>query len=414
MKRTSIALAALTASVLVLTSCSGNLDSPTPSETQDGLEQMTPVVLRVSEIGPETGTPALGLQAFMDDARERTGGKIDFEPYFNATLAPPAESLAAIQSGLTDIGFFGATFNPQELPISFWGTNVARSVIGPGHPSATLVGSPATNALYHTSSDLISEFASVGLVPLTVMHAGPFPMVCVEPVESVEQAQGKVVATFGSPWKEELEAAGMTNVSIPPTDMYEALQRGVVDCVSSAANNIVNLGLMEVAKNLSLIDGSAGSGSGYAINKEVWDALPEQAQAALVEATAAFTREYTSDTLAVFAQMISEAERLGVAILDRTALNEVVLAQSKKVADGLIDSAPTTVADPEAFIGLLQEHKDHWEEVVLDELGLEPPAQNDTAAIIRSFEESTDAVDFGAYEQILSEYFRDLSNERGK
>ncbi len=398
-------------SVLLLSACAGS--TPTPQATADpgGLEEMEPVVLRVSEIGPENGAPGRGLQAFMDYAREHSEGKIDFEPYYSATLAPPAESLAAIKSGLTDIGFFGATFNPQELPISYWGTNVARDVIGPGHPGSTVVGSPATNALYQTSPELLAEFAESNMVPLAVVHSGPFPMLCTEPVESPDQAEGKVVATFGSPWKEELEALGMSNVSLPPPELYEALQRGIVDCVSSAANNHVNLGLMEAAKNLTLIDGAAGSGSGYAINKEVWDELPLRAQQILVEAKASFVRGYVSETLAIFSKLISEAKRLGVTILDPTNLNTTIHEQSGAVANRLISSAPATLTDPQAFIKPLEGYRDDWSKLVTDELGLEPVHDGNLDGLVETFSDSAEAVDFDAYEKAMREYFSDLFNE---
>ncbi len=348
----------------------------------------------------------------MDYAREHSEGKIDFEPYYSATLAPPAESLAAIKSGLTDIGFFGATFNPQELPISYWGTNVARDVIGPGHPGSTVVGSAATNALYQTSPELLAEFAESNMVPLAVMHSGPFPMLCMEPVESTEQAQGKVVATFGSPWKEEVEALGMTNVSLPPPELYEALQRGIVDCVSSAANNHVNLGLMEAAKYLTLIDGAAGSGSGYAINKGVWDGLPSAAQEILIEAKASFVRGYVSETLSTFSKLTSEAERLGVTILDPTDLNITVHKQSDAVAGGLKRTAPTTLTDPQAFIKPLEGYRDHWSELVADELGLQPRHDGEFQGLLKAFSDSADALDFDEYETTMREYFSDLFNKQ--
>ncbi|WP_166875277.1 TRAP transporter substrate-binding protein DctP [Salinibacterium sp. ZJ450] len=400
------------ASILLLSACAGS--PPTPQATADpgGLEEMEPVVLRVSEIGPENGAPGRGLQAFMDYAREHSEGKIDFEPYYSATLAPPAESLAAIKSGLTDIGFFGATFNPQELPISYWGTNVARDVIGPGHPESTVVGSAATNALYQTSPELLAEFAESNMVPLAVVHSGPFPMLCTEPVESTEQAQGKVVATFGSPWKEEVEALGMTNVSLPPPELYEALQRGIVDCVSSAANNHVNLGLMEEAKYLTLIDGAAGSGSGYAINKEVWDGLPPAAQRILVEAKASFVRGYVSETLSIFSKLISEAKRLGVTILDPTGLNATIHKQSDAVAAGLPASAPATLTDPQAFIEPLEGYRDHWSDLAADELGLQAVPDDDIDGLVKAFSDSKDAVDFDDYETAMREYFGDLFNKK--
>ncbi|WP_167045591.1 TRAP transporter substrate-binding protein DctP [Salinibacterium sp. ZJ454] len=399
-------------SVLLLSACAAS--TPTSQATADpgGLDEMDPVVLRVSEIGPENGAPGRGLQAFMDYAREHSEGKIDFEPYYSATLAPPAESLAAIKSGLTDIGFFGATFNPQELPISYWGTNVARDVIGPGHPGSTVVGSAATNALYQTSPELLAEFAESNMVPLAVMHSGPFPMLCMEPVESTEQAQGKVVATFGSPWKEEVEALGMTNVSLPPPELYEALQRGIVDCVSSAANNHVNLGLMEAAKYLTLIDGAAGSGSGYAINKGVWDGLPSAAQEILIEAKASFVRGYVSETLSTFSKLTSEAERLGVTILDPTDLNITVHKQSDAVAGGLKRTAPTTLTDPQAFIKPLEGYRDHWSELVADELGLQPRHDGEFQGLLKAFSDSADALDFDEYETTMREYFSDLFNKQ--
>lgn len=204
----------------------------------------------------------------------------------------------------------------------------------------------------------------------------------------------------------------MTNVSLPPSELYEALQRGIVDCVSSAANNHVNLGLMEVAKNLTLIDGAAGSGSGYAINKEVWDGLPPAAQQILVEAKASFVRAYVSETLSIFSKLISEAERLGVETLDPSDLNATIHKQSDAVAAGLADSAPATLTDAEAFIETLEGYRDHWSELAADELELQTVPEDDLDGLVKAFSDSKDAVDFDAYESAMREYFRDLFNKK--
>jgi len=74
------------------------------------------------------------------------------------------------------------------------------------------------------------------------------------------------------------EAVGASPVSMPASDIYTALERGVVDCFSYGMSGWAAMGWPEVVKYLYPVKVLPGDNSAIIVNLDVWNSLSKEQQ----------------------------------------------------------------------------------------------------------------------------------------
>jgi TRAP-type C4-dicarboxylate transport system substrate-binding protein len=105
-------------------------------------------------------------------------------------------------------------------------------------------------------------------------------MICTTPRTGLSDFRGAQTRVAGELPAEQVQALGMAPVSTAYTEVYEALQRGTVDCAATGLRVGDLGGFMELAKYVA-VDPDTGFGSTpvpVTINQDTWDDLPLAAQ----------------------------------------------------------------------------------------------------------------------------------------
>ena len=76
-----------------------------------------PLVLRVAELSPATGTRAVFLKKACSEVEKLTEGRIKTEIYWSESLVKVKEFPKAIQRGVCDVAWIAATYHPAEIPL---------------------------------------------------------------------------------------------------------------------------------------------------------------------------------------------------------------------------------------------------------------------------------------------------------
>jgi TRAP-type C4-dicarboxylate transport system substrate-binding protein len=382
----------------------------TGSSGGDALADLEPMTLRASVPFPSTGTPGQMLTAFAEDVDERTDGKVTIEPYFDATLVPAAESFSGLSSGLTDIGFFAASNQPNELPVSNWVLQLAPSATNVGFPVNNLAGEPATAAIFNNTEAVRAELEQNNIVPLMQMSSGPFSMLCDEPVATPDEAAGKTIRTGGEPWVTEVGALGMTNVFMPPAELYEALQRGVVNCAYLAADNIAVLGLEEVAQALMLVDGGFSAGAQIAFNKDVWDALPDELKTIMQDSAAVGMAAFEKGNSEIYKLAVEVCQEAGLEFPEVEELNAVIHESREGKLEELLANPVEGIDDPQAISDQYVAYVEEWVEFVESDLGVESidPGEATVDELVEAYTAGGDSIDWDAYSEQFATFLKDL------
>jgi TRAP-type transport system periplasmic protein len=359
---------ALVAGAVMLTGCSA-AESTGPE--QGSLADMEPIVLTVSHPqGPDSPTDA-AIRAYLDYVVEATDGKIDYKIYPASTLHPGAEGLSALESGLTDITFYLPGYFPEELPVAVWASSaLAGQAGGNTFPQAALASTAASFQLYEKSTEIRSELAAAGAMPLAVWGSHPLEMLCARPTSSLAEAKGATIVTPGEPWVSQARATGMEPTFIDPAERYESLQRGIVDCIQVGPAVFMEEGLWEVAKYNTPAAWAAALGVGYIISAELWDTLPLEARQILFDGKAIIPATFAEQTLLKYATWAEKAPGMGIEVLDPDDLNDVITEFNDEQFLNASDTAPASSKDPDAVLDIFVDSMKEWEGVLDDHMAI--------------------------------------------
>ena len=241
-----------------------------------------PIVIKFSHVVTPDTPKGKGAEKFKELAEKYTNGKVKVEVYPNSQLYKDKEEVDALQLGavqmlapsLAKFGPLGAReFEVFDLPFILPSKAALRKV---------------------TEGDLgkrlFKKLESKGIVGLGYWDNGFKVMSANKPLRTPEDFRGLKMRIQSSKVLEaQMRALGAIPQVMAFSEVYQALQTGVVDGSENTPSNMYTQKHHEVQKFITLSDHGY---IGYAViaNKKFWDGLPGdvrgQLEKAMAEATA--------------------------------------------------------------------------------------------------------------------------------
>jgi len=234
------------------------------------------IVLRVAYHEPAGSSFDQAWQAFDKDLQEKTGGAARLELYPGEQLGKGADMVSMIVNGVTDIGWIAIAFFPGQFPVA-----EVLNLPMIGAPSGKVAAKSLWD-FYETSPVMQEEFAQ-GMHLLCFCASSPqFISTSKAKVSAPSDAKGLKLRVAGSLPSKYIESIGGSPVAMTPPDMYEAVEKGVLDGMVFDWNGINSFKLTEVlyySMNMTMVTVPHA----IAINQATWDSLPADIQQALNE-----------------------------------------------------------------------------------------------------------------------------------
>jgi C4-dicarboxylate-binding protein DctP len=240
-----------------------------------------PVVIKFSHVVAEQTPKGKGALKFKELAEERTKGRVKVEVYPNSSLFKDGEEMEALQLGsvqmlapsLAKFGPLGLReFEVFDLPLIFDNSAELHKVTdGP------------------VGAGLLKKLEGKGLVGLAYWDNGFKVMSANKPIRVPADYKGlKMRIQSSKVLGDQMKALGAIPQVMAFSEVYQALQTGVVDGTENTPSNFYTQKMHEVQKYLALTEHGY---IGYAVitNKKFWDAIPADlrtiVQAAMKDAT---------------------------------------------------------------------------------------------------------------------------------
>lgn len=372
--RRALAPIALAVALVTMTACADGTSGNPSSSGDDGLTDMEPVnfSITVSSTSPTTSANR-SLIAFADEVTEKSDGKITFEVAYGDVLVPSTDVLAGVADGRADVAIVQPSVFPNDLPLT---AGLFALGVDPGddYPHVGLKWAAAVDELVLSQPEFVEEWSDRNLKVLAgVGGYQGYDIFCVNSIPDAASLEGRRVRAPGKEWAAQAVALGMTPVDLPVAELYDGLQRGVVDCAIGAIPTAKTLALWEVAPYVAA--GVLGTNAAVVVvmNEEKYLALPEAARKIIDDATATLWREYANNWLNDYWSVAKEGvEDHGMTFEAtddyRAALNS---ANDKIISDLAANWEASGVADPEALIDSIYARLDGWDDVLVNEVGLE-------------------------------------------
>lgn len=262
--------------------------------------------------GPEQFL-SVAFQDFAEAVEEESNGEITFDIEYSGALVPIDQLEDGLSSGVIDMAVHIPLFSPELLPVSQLLSDL--SFLNEGSPVVGTLQSAGAYMEHGLSDPHWNEMLDAGVQPLTglIVLAPGYQLLCAdEPVTNLDQAAGKRARVAGRVYAEEAEAIGMTPVELTGAEVYEALQRGVIDCVIGNMVDVRDMGLEEVGDHWTIGTEDAFSGwtsTALSINSDVFEDLPLEAQQLIWDKAGEI---FVRDSLAYFFTETTDALQGGV------------------------------------------------------------------------------------------------------
>ena len=225
-----------------------------------------PIVIKFSHVVAVDTPKGKGADYFKKLAEERTKGRVKVEVYPNSSLFKDGEEMEALQLGsvqmlapsLAKFGPLGVReFEVFDLPYIFDNYDELHKV----------TGGPVGAALF-------KKLEPKGIVGLAYWDNGFKVMSANKPIRMPADYKGlKMRIQSSKVLGDEMKALGAIPQVMAFSEVYQALQTGVVDGTENPPSNFYTQKMQEVQKYLALTDHGY---LGYAViaNKKFWDGLP--------------------------------------------------------------------------------------------------------------------------------------------
>ncbi|HEY9106006.1 MAG TPA: TRAP transporter substrate-binding protein [Roseateles sp.] len=240
-----------------------------------------PIVIKFSHVVANDTPKGKGAIRFKELAEQRTGGRVKVEVYPNSQLYKDKEEMEALQLGsvqmlapsLAKFGPLGAKeFEVFDLPFLFKDTEAFRAITeGP------------------LGAELFKKLEPKGIKGLAYWDNGFHIMSANKPLHTVADFKGMKMRIQSSKVLDaQMRALGAIPQVMAFSELYQALQTGVVDGTEGVPSNFLTQKISEVQKHMTL---SNHGHLAYAVivNKKFWDGLPAdirtQLEGAIKDAT---------------------------------------------------------------------------------------------------------------------------------
>ncbi len=250
------------------------------------LAQQAPIDIKFSHVVATNTPKGKGAEFFKKCGEERTKGRAHIEVYPNSTLYKDGEEMNALQLGavqmlapsLAKFGPLGVRdFEVFDLPYIFDGyEDVHKVTEGP------------------IGASLFKKLESKGIVGLGYWDNGMREMSANKPLRVPDDFKGLKMRIQSSKVLDlQMRALGAVPQAMAFSEVYQALQTGVVDGTENTWSNLYTQKMHEVQKYATISDHGY---IGYAVitNKKFWDGLPADVRATLTTCMNEATK-YTND-----------------------------------------------------------------------------------------------------------------------
>jgi TRAP-type C4-dicarboxylate transport system substrate-binding protein len=199
----------------------------------------------------------------LEELKKKSNGRITSTMYAGGALGKGPEHFDIVSKGLSDIGYFTATWTPGRFPLS---DVLSLAAWVDGKDIATDIG----NAMYKRV--LNKEFPGVKMVELNgCIQAFMWTK---KPVRTLEDVKGLRIRSPGGHQTNYIKALGAEPIFMPLGDVYLAMETGTIDGIVTCPPLIMSFKLHEVAKHAVVTTFGCVS-EGVIMNQDSWKKTPD-------------------------------------------------------------------------------------------------------------------------------------------
>lgn len=286
----------------------------------------TPIKLKFSNFQPLTFSAAPVMAAYCEEIKKRTNGRVQITHYAGGTLTTAPKVYDGIVNQVSDIGHSHIGYTRGRFPV----TEILDLPVGYTSGFVTT----------HVKHDFYKRFRPKEWNDVHVLYfwaVGPQILATTKkPVRKFEDMKGMKIRGLGRP-ADTIKALGAVPVALEMGDAYDAAQRGMLDGIFESMETWKGFRIGDVVKYGHLTQKAVGGIFTFyvAMNKEKWDALPNDIKKVFDEVSEEWVDKHAVKTLEADQDGMDYFKKRGGQIV---TLPEEELAKMKKAVEPVIQN----------------------------------------------------------------------------
>lgn len=274
-KEDLLKIAASVVLILLALAAGGCASNPVPGPDGAAAPETETIEIKFSTWHVPAGAECTDVwDPMLKELEARSRGRISTTPYYGGALGAGEEHYDIVADGLSDMGYFTASWTPGRFPLS---DVLSMPVFVGGKDVAVDIG----NAMYEHV--LHREYPDVKVLNLNGCVQSYFWTT--KPVRTLEDVKGLRMRSPGGLQTYMIEALGAEPVFMPLGDVYLSMETGVIDGIVTCPQLFYAFNLQEVADH-AVVASFGCVAEGVIMNQDSWEKMPEDLKIVIEEVTA--------------------------------------------------------------------------------------------------------------------------------
>lgn len=300
-------------------------------------------VLHYTTYSSPTSDQSLTVQRWAEEVAERTDGGVQVKFHYSQSLVGADESLQATLDGRADLAQVGSLYSASDLSMF----TVIELPFETNNPQVQMT---AIERLYEENDTYRQDFDRQGVQLLFPLPLGISVVGLGKPAATPNDLAGRSIRSGGLT-SEALLAVGANPVAMTANDIYESMERGVIDGYTSLA--IANLPTFGLASTTPyLVDPGIGAyaSSIVVINSELLDKMPPEYQDAITEASGHALANGLEEMNALGVQACQDLRSTGAQLSAMPPADTAAWKERAGIAEGWVDRYTERGYDAESVL----------------------------------------------------------------
>ena len=235
------------------------------------------ITLKVADSFPPVGFVPEMKKTWAENITKRTGGKVKFQFFWSESLFKQADAAPNLAAGVADFSNVASTYDPAKTAL--WMT-----LDMPFNARDYWCGISASVKTQQDEPNLKKTFDQLGFLPIMGYSSGEFHFISTKPIEKLADLQKKRIRSYGGARIRMYEPLGIAPIFMPYGQIYEAVERGVVDGAEATILLTDTFKHYEVAKFITATGSGMVVAAPLSISLKRWNSFPASLKQIFVEA----------------------------------------------------------------------------------------------------------------------------------
>lgn len=249
----------------------------------------------------------LMIEKFAQRVEEESEGRITFDLHFSNALVGGDQILDALASGTIDFALTVPQYYGDIVPSTFV-VNLPFWSESTEHALKLLKESEVGEILEQ-------ETEAYGAKTLIYGPTGEYGLMSNTPIYSIDDLKGLVFRSGGGLWTPWYEELGLASANVGVSEVYEAMQRGVIDGYPSPYRNIESFKWHEVTDYIIMPPILSSNYMVTYVSLQTWNKLPSDLQQIILDVAAEIEQETIEGAEYLTQETLNFAQEYGVEII---------------------------------------------------------------------------------------------------